>query len=121
VDAPAPDTALDALRCDLLAGLAELRDAIRTSTAETRDDVRESAVETGRYIDGRLAESAVATRRHLGVVAESLMTRIEVVAEGVRGNGERLDRFQGEVRDQFAQVDRRLLRLRARLSRKRRP
>jgi hypothetical protein len=117
------------------AGMTELRDAIRTSTAETRDYVRESAVETRRYIDGRLTESAVETRwyidgrlaestaetrRHSGVVAESLMTKIELVAEGVRANGERVDRFQGEVHGQFAQVDRRLLRLRARQPRRRR-
>lgn len=100
---------------------AETRQYIDGRLTESAAETREYAAETRQYIDGRLTESAAETRRHLGVMAESLMEKMELLAEGVRANGERLDRFQGEVRDQFARVDRRLLRLQARLPRKPRP
>ena len=100
---------------------AETRQYIDGRLTESATETREYAAETRQYIDGRLTESAAETRRHLGVMAESLMEKMELLAEGVRANGERLDRFQGEVRDQFARVDRRLLRLQARLPRKPRP
>jgi hypothetical protein len=68
-----------------------------------------------------IAASTAETRRHFGVIADGLMAKIELVGEGVRVNGERLDRFQGEVQAQFAAVDRRFLGLQARLGRRRRP
>jgi hypothetical protein len=169
VDPPAPDSAIDALRRDVLGGLVALEERVRhhlaeelaqtrryidervgESTAETRRYVDEqttgtrryiderltgstrethhyidqglagSTAETHRYIDELLTASTAETRRHFGIVAESLMTKMELLAEGVRVNGERLERFQGEVHEQFARVDRRLLRLEARLTRKRR-
>jgi hypothetical protein len=124
VDAPAPASAIDALRRDVLGGLVALEERVRHHIAEelaqTRRQINESTAETRHYIDERVGESTSETRRYFGVVAESLMTKMELLAEGVRANGERLDRFQGEVHDQFARVDRRLLRLEARLTRQRR-
>lgn len=61
-----------------------------------------------------IAASAEATRRHFDVVADRLMDEIQLVGEGVIGVDQTLDRFRGEVGEQFRLVDRRLLRLEAR-------
>ena len=61
--------------------------------------------------------SAAETRRHLDVVADRLMDKIQLVGEGVLGVDQKLDRFRGEVGDQFRRVDQRLLRLEARIIR----
>jgi len=61
-----------------------------------------------------LAASAAETRRHFDVVADRLMNKIQLVGEGVLGVDQKLDRFRGEVAEEFRKVDRRLLRLEAR-------
>jgi hypothetical protein len=48
------------------------------------------------------------------VVADRLMDKIQLVGEGVIGVDQKLDRFRGEVAEEFRLVDRRLLRLEAR-------
>jgi hypothetical protein len=60
-------------------------------------------------------DSQAETRRYVGVIAEDLTTRIELVIEGVRGVDERLERFRGEVRGEFDKADRRFLRREARI------
>lgn len=62
-----------------------------------------------------LAASAAETRRHFDVVADRLMDKIQLVGEGVLGVDQKLDRFRGEVAEEFRKVDRRLLRLEARV------
>jgi hypothetical protein len=62
-----------------------------------------------------IAESAAETRRHFDVVADRLMDKIQLVGEGVLGVDKKLDRFRGEVTEEFRKVDRRLLRLEARV------
>jgi len=62
-----------------------------------------------------LAASAAETRRHFDVVADRLMDKIQLVGEGVIGVDQKVDRFRGEVADEFRKVDRRLLRLEARV------
>ena len=99
----------------IVTSTAETRRYIDENIAETQRQITTSTAETRRYID----ESTAETRRHFGVVAEGLMTKLELVVEGVRGTNERLDRFQSEVRAQFARVDRRFLRLEARRPRRR--
>ena len=64
-----------------------------------------------------IAASAAETRRHFDVVADRLMDKIQLVGEGVIGVDQKLDRFRGEVADEFRRVDRRLLRLEARIIR----
>ena len=49
------------------------------------------------------------------MVADRLMDKFERVGEGVIGD-QKLDRFRGEVADEFRRVDGRLLRLEARAS-----
>jgi hypothetical protein len=61
-----------------------------------------------------IAASAAETRRHFDVVADRLMDKIQLVGAGVIGVDQKLDRFRGEVADEFRKVDRRLLRLEAR-------
>ncbi|HZN49119.1 MAG TPA: hypothetical protein VFD81_00735 [Methylomirabilota bacterium] len=43
------------------------------------------------------------------------MDKIQLVGEGVLGVDQKLDRFRGEVAEEFRKVDRRLLRLEARV------
>jgi hypothetical protein len=61
-----------------------------------------------------IAASAAETRRHFDVVADRLTDKIQLVSEGVIGVDQKLDRFRGEVTDDFRRVDQRLLRLEAR-------
>jgi len=61
-----------------------------------------------------IAASAAETRRHFDVVADRLMDKIQLVGEGVIGVDQKLDRFRGEVAEEFQRVDRRLRRLEAR-------
>jgi hypothetical protein len=42
------------------------------------------------------------------------MDKIQLVGEGVLGVDRKLDRFRGEVAEEFRKVDRRMLRLEAR-------
>ena len=66
-------------------------------------------------IRAEIAASAAETRRHFDVVADRLMDKIQLVGEGVIGVDQKLDRFRGDVAEEFRRVDRRLLRLEARI------
>ena len=60
--------------------------------------------------------SAAETRRHFEVLAESLQSEIQVVAEGVSSLDEKVERFRDEVRQEFSKVDRQFLHLDARIA-----
>ena len=60
--------------------------------------------------------SAAETRRHFEVVAESLRSEIQVVAEGLNALDEKVERFRDEVHHEFSKVDRRFLHLDARIA-----
>ena len=60
--------------------------------------------------------SAAETRRHFEVLAESFRSEIQVVAEGLSSLDEKVGRFRVEVRQEFGKVDRRFLRLGARIA-----
>ena len=122
------DAALDRLREDLLVAIraaildsehrirGDIAIAISASEHRTRGEVTDaiSASETrlearlGARIDGSAAE----TRRHMGVVAEDLTSKIALVAEGVITLTARLG---AEMSGGFDILDRRLLRLETRL------
>lgn len=68
-------------------------------------------------LGAEIRASAAETRRHFDVVADRLMDKIQLVGEGVIGVDQKLDRFRGEVVDEFRRVDQRLLRLEARIIR----
>ena len=96
----------------------ELRAEILASAAETRQHVEAkilaSTAETREYVEAKILGGTAETRRHFDVVADSLMDKIQLVGEGVIGVDQKLDRFRGEVAEEFRRVDGRLLRLEAR-------
>src|SRR5437867_11736329 len=96
-------------RDDLLA-------AIRDSEQRIHGEIADAVTASGTRLEARLGAcidaSAAETRRHMGVVADDLKSKIALVAEGVVTLTERLG---AEMRQGFDIVDRRLLRLEARL------
>jgi fructose-1-phosphate kinase PfkB-like protein len=86
-------TALDRLRSDL-------ERKIESSSVDVCRDLREE-----------IARSAAETRRHFDVVMEHVMSRVQLVAEGVAIVDQKVDRLRDEMEQRFEQVDRRLLRL----------
>ena len=90
----------------------ELTSSLTTSLSSSIASAITSAVTS--QLRAEIAASAAETRRHFDVVADRLMDKIRLVGEGVIGVDQKLDRFRGEVADEFGKVDRRLLRLEAR-------
>jgi hypothetical protein len=90
----------------------ELTSSLTTSLSSSIASAITSAVTS--QLRAEIAASAAETRRHFDVVADRLMDKIRLVGEGVIGVDQKLDRFRGEVADEFRKVDRRLLRLEAR-------
>jgi len=89
----------------------ELRQEIRASASETRLQMEQFESRLLARVDASAAE----TRRYMGVVAEDLRSDIKAVAEGLGALDEKVERFRGEVRDDFRKVDRRLLHLEVRV------
>ena len=99
------------LRQEMSAAAAGLREEIQASAAETRLQMEQFESR----ILARVDASAAETRRYFGVVAEDLKSDIKAVAEGLGGLDEKVERFRGEVREDFGRVDRRLLHLEVRV------
>ena len=78
------DAALERLRDDLLAAI---RAAIRESEHRIRGEIGDAIAASGTRLEARLGAridaSAAETRRHMGVVADDLKSKIALVAEGV--------------------------------------
>jgi len=110
------DPGLDRLRADLVQEIraSEARAAQRFDVVDTRMREQFEVVEMRlrSHIDAAEAE----IRRHFGVLADDLRSQIQVVAEGVVALDEKMERFRGEVQENFATVDRRFLHLEARVS-----
>ncbi len=106
------------LRQEIQASATELRQEIQGSAAEVRRELREeihaSAAEVRRELREDIHASAAETRRHFDVVAEGMLSKVQLVAEGLVAVDEKIERFHDEVRREFKKVDRRLLRLEAR-------
>ena len=96
----------------------ELRAEITASASgiksELRAEILASAAETQRHFDDNVLSSTAETRRHFDVVADSLTDKIQLIGEGVIKVDQKLERFRGEVAEEFRRVDGRLLRLEAR-------
>jgi len=123
----------DELRQDIRAGDAETRRHVDAVAADIRHEVRAVEARTGERIDavaahlgqemqaaeGRTRGHAEAlardTRRHFDVIAESLVSKIELVAEGLSGLDQKVERLREDMQDGFAQVDRRFVHLEARI------
>jgi hypothetical protein len=109
---PADDAALERLRDDLLVAIrtavgdSERRVLAAVAASEARLEARLVA-----RLEGRIDASAAETRRHMGVLAEDLTSKIAIVAEGVVTLTERLG---AEMRGGFEIIDRRLLRVETR-------
>jgi hypothetical protein len=88
---------------------SELTTELTASLTESLTTAITSAVVV--QLRAEIAASAAETRRHFDVVADRLMDKIQLVGEGVIGVDQKLDRFRGEVAEEFRQVDHRLLRL----------
>jgi hypothetical protein len=102
---------------DALNQLAEdLRGEIRSGDAETRAYIGEvsgaSAAETRAYIDEVSAE----TRRHSGVIGESLRGEIRALAEALAINNEGTERRFSEEAGRTERLEGRVLRLEARVT-----
>ena len=92
----------------------ELRAEITTSATGVKSELRAEIAAIQSDLRSEIAASVAETRRHFDVVADRLMVKVQLVGEGVIGVDQKLDRFRGEVADEFRRVDRRLLRLEAR-------
>lgn len=79
------------------------------------ENLRREIRETAAAILDRVDAAAAETRRHFGVVAEGLRSDFKAVAEGLGALDEKVERFRGEVREDFGRVDRRLLHLEVRV------
>ena len=90
---------------------AELRREIQASAAETRLQMEQFESRVLARVDASAAE----TCRYMGVVAEDLRSDVKAVAEGLGALDEKVERFRGEVREDFGRVDRRLLHLEVRV------
>ena len=86
----------DDLSAKILEELAALRRSTESLEAK-QEDLRLS-------LQSEIRQSAQESRREFGVLAESLRSEIQQVAEGVIMNGERIDRFQAESAREFAEV-----------------
>ena len=94
---------------------SQLKSELRSEIAlELRADIAASAAGVKSELRADIAASAAETRRHFDVIADRLMDKIQLVGEGVIGVDQKLDRFRGEVAEEFRRVDGRLLRLEAR-------
>jgi hypothetical protein len=94
---------------------SELKSELKSEIAvELRADIAASAAGVKSELRAEISASAAETRRHFDVVADRLMDQLQLVGEGVIGVDQKLDRFRGEVADEFRRVDGRLLRLEAR-------
>ncbi len=116
---PVDSSDLDRLGDDLRQEIHVTAEEVRT---ELRQEIRDSAAETRRQMElfetrllGRIDATAAETRRYFGVVAEDLKSDIKAVAEGLGALDEKVERFRGEVREDFGRVDRRLLHLEVRV------
>ena len=107
------------LRQEMSATAAGLRQEIHSTGEQIRTELREEIRSSFQTVVVQLRQeiqsSAAETRRHFDVVAEDLKSDIKAVAEGLGALDEKVERFRGEVREDFGRVDRRLLHLEVRV------
>jgi len=88
-----------------------MRQRLETVEAGTRQHAEAVEARMRQHVEATAAE----TRRHFDVVGEALLGKIQLVAEGLAGLDDRVERFRGEVHENFANVDRRFFHLEARM------
>ena len=90
----------------------EIASAIAASEQRMRGEIAEAIAASEARLGARIDASAAETRRHMGVVAEDLKSKLALVAEGVITLTERLG---ARMQEGFDVIDRRLLRVETRL------
>lgn len=113
-----------AVRRDLRAEIAasaeatrtELRAEITASAEATRSELRSEIAASKAELREEISRSAAETRRHFDVVMERVVSRVQLVAEGVAMVDQKVDRLRGDMVEGFERVDRRLLRLEVRVT-----
>ena len=55
-------------------------------------------------LKGLIESTATETWRHFDVVAEGLQQKIQLLAEGITANTQRIERLSGEMKEEFAEV-----------------
>jgi hypothetical protein len=98
----------------------EIRSVAEELGRVLREEIRAGDEETRRVLRDEIHTGDEESRRHMGVLTKSLMSPIQLVAEGVVALGERVDRLQTDIRGEFGRIDRRLLHLTAKISSPRR-
>ena len=88
--------------------LQQIRDVVR-------DVVRAVVDPRFEALERELRDGIAENRRQFGVLHEALTSKVELVIEGFNGHNQRFDRLEGEMHRGFAQVDRRLIVMSARL------
>ena len=92
---------------------AELRDALNQLAEDFRGEIRSGDAETRAYIDEVVGASAAETRRHSGVIGESLRGEIRALAEAMAINNEGTQRRFSEEAGRTDRLEGRVLRLEA--------
>jgi hypothetical protein len=96
------------------AKIDSVRDELRVEIQRSAEESRRQAEESRRQAE-ESRRQAEETRRHFDVIAEGLLSQLQLVAEGVVTGTRSQERFGGDVDDRFRIVDGRLLRLEARV------
>jgi len=95
---------------------AELRDALNQLAEDLRGEIRSGDAETRAYIDEVVGASAAETRRHSGVIGESLRGEIRALAEAMAINKEGTQRRFSDEAGRTERLEGRVLRLEARVT-----
>ena len=111
VDSSDLDRLGDGLRQEIHVSSEDLRAHVGQIVADLRQEMRETTAAILERVDASAAE----TRRHIDIVGEGLRSDVKAVAEGSGALDEKVERFRGEVREDFGKVDLRLLHLEVRV------
>jgi hypothetical protein len=94
----------------------ELREALNHLAEDLRGEIRSGDAETRAYIDQVVGTSAAETRRHSGVIGESLRGEIRALAEVIAISNEATQRRFSEEAGRTDRLEGRFLRLEARVA-----
>lgn len=94
---------IEKLREETSQQLARLREETTQQFAASREETSQQIAKLRGEMVSRF-EKGEETARHTEILIEDLRDKLDVVAEGVMGANERLDRYRNEARIEFNQV-----------------
>jgi len=94
----------DEMRQNAAETVGMLRDEMRQTVALLRDEMRRSTAETIAMLSERIESSAEESRRHFGVVAESLRHDDGLLAEGFATLDAKIDRVGAALRTEIVET-----------------